>query len=95
MPWQNQPSHTPATSAGPSGITSLTAGGVYAVPSRESGATTLSLIGNQSSSVPGAASQVSDISSDELDIRESSPLRFVSSHRFVRTTLALFTQVYN
>lgn len=75
LPWQNQPSHTPATSAGPPGITTLAGRGVYAVPSRESSSTNLSLMGSQSPSLPGA-SQVSDVASDEL---EPTSLRFSSA----------------
>ncbi|XP_024374833.1 uncharacterized protein [Physcomitrium patens] len=80
LPWQNQPSHTPVTSASPPGITSLSGRGIYAVPSREAGANSIASFNvNQSSSVLGATSQVSDLSSDELDIREPSPISFSST----------------
>uniref|UniRef100_A0A7I4E1I6 CCR4-Not complex component Not1 C-terminal domain-containing protein n=1 Tax=Physcomitrium patens TaxID=3218 RepID=A0A7I4E1I6_PHYPA len=79
FPWQNQSSHAPVTMAGPPGITNLSGRGIYSVPGRDPGANSrASLNGNQSSSVLGATAQVSDPSSDEMDITEPSPLSFSS-----------------
>ena len=38
--------------------------------------------------VPGTTSQVSDVSSDELDIREPAPSRFVTFKHAILSTLA-------
>lgn len=52
---------------------------MYSIAGRDGSGTAFSSVGgNQSMLALGGIPQVSDLSSDELDIREQSPLRYVS-----------------
>lgn len=67
LPWQNQTREAPATSTSPPGIRNISGRGGF----REAGGTSFSSGANQSSAV-----QVSELSPEELEMREPSPLRF-------------------